>query len=272
MEEISHWVIFKLPAIENSPVKKKYSNRSSVTVTPITPANEKLVVSIEEEYKKSVNEMETEEKKLYDEPKGVDNSEKAVYDSSSVSSDVLRENEKNLRLNEDLELTKEVLESQQKLECDRQQSLRCTVVVVALSLHAIIEGLTIGLKKNCSEIWYMFVANSIHSATILFCFGLELLLAKAPFKWILFVMMLLALANPIGVFLGLLVTIRSSLDTIAKCLTTVLLEGLSAGTILYIIFFEILNREKARRVYRLSRACFIICGFTMMALLQALSR
>lgn len=269
MEEISHWFIFKYPAIENSPVKKKFSNNSSITVTPV---NEKVVVSIEEEYRKGVNEMELQEKEINDELMRDEKSEKVAYDSLSMSSDVLRENEKNLRLNNDIELTKEVLEGQQKLECHRKQSLRCIVVVAAFSFHAIIEGLTIGLKKSISEIWYMFIANSIHSATILFCFGLELLLGKAPFKCILIVMILLAMASPAGVVLGLLVTLKSNLDTIAKCLSTVLLEGLSAGTILYIIFFEILNREKERRVHRLSRACFIIGGFSMMALLQALGR
>ncbi|KAG5881406.1 hypothetical protein JTB14_008918 [Gonioctena quinquepunctata] len=148
--------------------------------------------------------------------------------------------------------------------------MRCILIVLALSFHAIFEGLAIGLQKNTSNIWFLFIAVCIHSATILFCMGLELLLAKAKIKFICFQMLALAVASPFGVFLGLLVTIKSDMETRAKSTAVVLLEGLSAGTILYITFFEVLNREKERRVYRIPRAICILGGFSLMAFLEYL--
>jgi hypothetical protein len=58
------------------------------------------------------------------------------------------------------------------------------------------------------------------------------------------------------------------MNTQAKSTAVVLLEGLSAGTILYITFFEVLNREKERRAYTFRRAVCILGGFGLMAVLQ----
>lgn len=140
---------------------------------------------------------------------------------------------------------------------------------MALSFHAIFEGLAIGLQNEAATIWYLFTAVTIHSATILFCMGLELLIAKTKTKIIVIQMLILAATSPFGVILGLLITLSSDMNSSkAKSATVVILEGLSTGTILYITFFEILNREKARRVFRLYRGLCILGGFIFMALLQ----
>ncbi|XP_060530203.1 zinc transporter ZIP3-like [Cylas formicarius] len=151
---------------------------------------------------------------------------------------------------------------------NREKIMRCVLTIAALSLHSIIEGLSIGLQRRAVEIWYLFTAVSIHSATILFCLGLELLLARTRIRFIVIQMGVLALATPFGMLLGLIVTIETPGETTAKSIVTILLEGLSAGAILYITFFEILNREKERRVHRMLRGLCIVGGFAMMGLLQ----
>ncbi|XP_017772306.1 PREDICTED: zinc transporter ZIP3-like [Nicrophorus vespilloides] len=150
----------------------------------------------------------------------------------------------------------------------QQQIIRGILIVLALSLHAFFEGLAIGLQTSISNIWYLFLAISIHSATILFCIGLELLLANTKIRTIIVHVSILSITSPLGVFFGLLITLNADMNTKAKTIWVMLIEGLSAGTILYITFFEVLNREKERRVYRMSRACFIILGFGLMACLE----
>ncbi|XP_050305771.1 uncharacterized protein LOC126742932 [Anthonomus grandis grandis] len=150
----------------------------------------------------------------------------------------------------------------------QENLMRCVLTIAALSLHSLLEGLSIGIQKFKYEIWYLFVAMSIHSASILFCMGVELILAQTRTKFIVIQMAALAMASPLGILLGLLVTIKTSLRTTTMSIITVVLEGLSAGTILYITFFEVLNREKERRVYRLKRSLCIMGGFLLMALLQ----
>merc|ERR1712223_1791600 len=46
------------------------------------------------------------------------------------------------------------------------------------------------------------------------------------------------------------------------------LQGLAAGTILYIVVFEVLLREKSKRVPGLLQFLFIVFGFTVMLLVN----
>lgn len=165
----------------------------------------------------------------------------------------------------------EMQEMEQLLERDvnsRRQILRCIIVVLALSLHAAFEGLAIGLQHSTSNIWYLFIAVSVHSATILFCMGLELLTANTNHNLIMIQMGIFSMPSPLGVMLGLALSLTTDMHTKAKSLTVVLLEGISAGTILYITFFEVLKREKERKTKRLIRGICIATGFTCMGLLE----
>ena len=46
------------------------------------------------------------------------------------------------------------------------------------------------------------------------------------------------------------------------------LQGLAAGTILYVVMFEVLNREKAKEISGLGQLLGIIVGFVAMLLLD----
>lgn len=267
-EELSHWFITRLqdePCITN--LKK-----ISPSVTPLEPLNDKRKSNafiIDDEYEKKKDNEAKRIRELKEDVLSLDEDhENIVYDSLSLNSEVVKENEKNIKLNKEVEKNvEEVVEHEIKT---RQQIMRWVFVVVGLSMHAIFEGLAIGLQNSKADIWYLFVAVSIHSATILFCMGLELLLAKTKTTYIFLQMLILALSSPFGITLGLLFTIKSDMETKAKSAAVVLLEGFSAGAILYITFFEVLNREKERRVYRIYRAMCILGGFALMAFLQYL--
>lgn len=150
----------------------------------------------------------------------------------------------------------------------RQQILHCILIVLALSSHALMEALAIGLQRSIPDIWYLFTAVSIHSAAILFSTTLEGLIDHAKIKTILVQVILLSATSPLGVLIGLIITLTTDMDTHAKSVAIVFLEGFSAGAILYITFFEVLKREKERRVYSFRRAIFILAGFVLMAVLE----
>ncbi|CAH0551354.1 unnamed protein product [Brassicogethes aeneus] len=272
LEEGCHWYIAKLPAEPCPSRQQKNNNLGSRTITPliktkVSPSMEKEDIFIIQESKnpEEITHVERNEETL------------------SISSSVEKENKKNITLSQEIEIPDdfegkknqrqtEILHEFEKIfnsdSKTQQQIVRCIFIVMALSLHAIFEGLAIGLQNEIATIWYLFTAVTIHSATILFCMGLELLIAKTKTKTIILQMLLLAATSPFGVIIGLLITLKADMNTKAKSAAVVILEGLSTGTILYITFFEVLNREKARRVYRLYRGICIMGGFTFMALLQ----
>nr|CAD7427184.1 unnamed protein product [Timema monikensis] len=151
-------------------------------------------------------------------------------------------------------------------------NLRSFLVVVALSFHSIFEGLAIGLQPTQRDVWYLFGAVSIHACAILFCIGLELVTSGTRMLQLVLYMVILALVSPLGVLIGLLVTEYSSQDSSSQTLVVACLQGVAGGTILYITFFEVLNREKTKKngVNGLVKIGFILFGFCIMVALQAI--
>ncbi|XP_045460012.1 zinc transporter ZIP3-like [Harmonia axyridis] len=262
LEELSHWFISKVPA---DSIKK--SELSTNRVSPVENGITKTAFTTlaKENYINQNQAVIPYNGSSFIDP---DISNR----NTRASSPSISEKSVHSRINQDIDDLKEAKELETMLNNvgpkSQQQIIRCILVELALSLHAIFEGLAIGLQSSVGNIWYLFTAVSIHSATILFCIGVELVLAKTKKSVMIFHFFILAIASPFGVFVGLLITLRSNMDTEIRSAAVILLEGLSAGTILYITFFEVLNREKERRVYRFRRALFIVGGFILMALLK----
>jgi zinc transporter 1/2/3 len=149
-------------------------------------------------------------------------------------------------------------------------SLRKFLVVVALSFHSVFEGLAIGLQQTQRDVWYLFTAVIIHACAILFCIGLELVMSGIRLLNIVLYIVILALVSPLGVVIGILVTVHSSSDGPQQGLVVAVLQGIAGGTILYITFFEVLDREKRKETgCGLVRIVFILVGFSIMVALQA---
>jgi zinc transporter 1/2/3 len=149
--------------------------------------------------------------------------------------------------------------------------LRRFLVVVALSFHSVFEGLAIGLQHTQRDVWYLFTAVSIHACAILFCIGLELVTSGIRLLNLVLYVVILSLVSPLGVVIGILVTVNSSTEGPVQDLVVAVLQGIAGGTILYITFFEVLDREKRKETgCGIMRIVFILVGFSVMVALQAL--
>ncbi|XP_077299764.1 zinc transporter ZIP1-like [Arctopsyche grandis] len=141
-------------------------------------------------------------------------------------------------------------------------SLRGLLIVLALSIHELFEGLAVGLESSASNVWYMFAAVSAHKLVIAFCVGVELVSARTrPFLSFIYTLTFAAV-SPIGIGIGLALVGGSGAS--ASGLTSVILQGLASGTLLYVVFFEILQRDRAGFL-QLGMA---IVGFALMFGLQ----
>lgn len=142
-------------------------------------------------------------------------------------------------------------------------SLRGLLIVLALSVHELFEGLAIGLEGSASNVWFMFAAVSAHKLVLAFCVGVELIVARTKvFLSGLFVFTF-AIVSPIGIGMGMVV---SSHSNTATSIPSAILQGLACGTLLYVVFFEILSKERSGLLGYLA----IILGFGVMFGLQQL--
>ena len=85
-------------------------------------------------------------------------------------------------------------------------------------------------------------------------------------------MITLAFVTPLGVVIGMIITEYFTAEqTGTHVMVMGLLQGLAGGTLLYITFYEVLDREKLERTGMNGMAgCFLlILGFSIMAGIEA---
>lgn len=145
------------------------------------------------------------------------------------------------------------------------KSIRGLLVVVALSVHELFEGLAVGLESSASEVWYMFGAVSAHKLVIAFCIGVELITIQTKTILIILYVFTFAVVSPLGIGIGIAITDGTGADV-----PSVILQGLACGTLLYIVFFEIIKKDQNGG--GLLQFLAVLVGFVIMFGLTVLSK
>lgn len=122
-------------------------------------------------------------------------------------------------------------------------SIRGLLIVLALSVHELFEGLAVGLEGSTSTVWLMFGAVSAHKFVIAFCVGVELIVARTKFWLAVAYIFTYSVVSPLGIGIGILLSNGSASDDTQ--VVSVVLQGLASGTLLYVIFFEVLSKERS---------------------------
>ncbi|KAA0200465.1 hypothetical protein HAZT_HAZT009974 [Hyalella azteca] len=131
------------------------------------------------------------------------------------------------------------------------------------------QGMAVGLQQNVADVWYLFYAIAAHKYVIAFCVGLELVSGGTKLVLTVVYMITFAMVTPLGIALGIVVTegIGSS-NSLFHLWTLTVLQGMAAGTILYVVFCEVLERERNSLSGRFGKLIALIVGFATMALIQ----
>ncbi|XP_017144924.1 zinc transporter ZIP1 [Drosophila miranda] len=143
-------------------------------------------------------------------------------------------------------------------------SLRGLFIVSALSLHELFEGMAIGLESSASSVWFMFGAVSAHKLVLAFCVGVELIVARTRFTLAILYVLTFAVVSPLGIGIGILI---SNGQETGPNLASAILQGFACGTLIYVVFFEILSKNRSG--LRAYLALFV--GFLVMFGLQQIS-
>ena len=157
-----------------------------------------------------------------------------------------------------------------KIEQRVLSSLRSFLVVIALSVHSLFEGMAIGLEESKAGVWKLLMAVSIHAAPIVFCVSTDMISSGVKKLKVFIFMIILSINTPAGILIGLIVTSYMEQASGQHILIIGVLQGLAAGTLLYITFFEVLSRDKLDKygMSGLLGAVAIMLGFSLMATLE----
>ncbi|KYN27266.1 Zinc transporter ZIP1 [Trachymyrmex cornetzi] len=141
-------------------------------------------------------------------------------------------------------------------------SLRGLLIVLGLSVHELFEGLAIGLESSANHVWYMFLAVASHKFVIAFCIGVELIASRTrPYLSVIYTCAF-AVVSPLGIGIGMALVGGASAAASGP------MAGLASGTLLFVVFFEILQEHRTG----LGQYFSILFGFLVMFCLQMLSK
>jgi zinc transporter 1/2/3 len=162
------------------------------------------------------------------------------------------------------------------LSAEEQKSVTAAIrgflLVAALSFHSIFEGMAIGLQPTQSDVWFLFTAVIVHELAIMFCIGMEMLASKLRVLLYVIYMVELGLITSVGVGVGILVTEYVHDPSATHLLVIAVLQGVAAGTLLYVTFFEILERERHKPGNGLEKLFAILAGFLALTALEVFSK
>ncbi|PWA14621.1 hypothetical protein CCH79_00020788 [Gambusia affinis] len=140
-----------------------------------------------------------------------------------------------------------------------QSALRAFVLVFSLSLHSVLEGLAVGLLQRGQEVLQVCLALLIHKSVIAFSLSAALSQGRLRRAVVSGCLLAFAVMSPLGIALGVGLTESrmSPQHRLARCT----LQGLAAGTFLYITFMEILPHELAAGRGRIPKVAMMLLGF-----------
>ncbi|KAM9817389.1 zinc transporter ZIP1 [Neosynchiropus ocellatus] len=139
---------------------------------------------------------------------------------------------------------------------------RSFMLFLSLSLHSVFEGLAIGLQNSDSKVVEICIAILVHKSIIVFSLSVKLVQSAVRPAWVALYICVFAVMSPLGIAIGIGV-IEAQLK--AGAMIQGVLEGLAAGTFIYITFLEILPHELNSPGKPLLKVLFILLGFSVMA-------
>ncbi|KAM9169085.1 LOW QUALITY PROTEIN: zinc transporter ZIP1 [Mergus octosetaceus] len=143
--------------------------------------------------------------------------------------------------------------------------LRAGLLVLALALHGALEGLALGLQEAGGAALRLCLALLLHKGLVAFSLALQLLRGRLRRGAVAACLLLFALTAPLGVAVGLAVTVPGSGGAGGggprQRLCRSVLEGLAAGTFLYVAFLEVLPRELGGPRLRVPKVLALLAGF-----------
>ncbi|KAM9761814.1 zinc transporter ZIP3-like isoform 1-T2 [Menidia menidia] len=142
--------------------------------------------------------------------------------------------------------------------------LRLAGLVLALSAHSVFEGLALGLQEDGAKLGGLFLGVAVHETLAAVALGVSVAKASLGMRDAAKLGVTVSLMIPLGALVGAGI---QSAQTLAGGVASVLLQGLAAGTFLFVTFFEILSRELEDKQDRLLKVLFLILGYTALAVL-----
>lgn len=139
------------------------------------------------------------------------------------------------------------------------------ILIFALSLHSLLEGISIGLIADFDQLVQIAGAVTVHKTIMAFSLGIILKENNIGAKTMAKSSVLFSVTGPAGIGIGMAVFHISA--NLPGKLSSAILQGMANGTFLFVTFFEIFQRELAGNNDQLFKVLAIILGCSAVTVL-----
>lgn len=140
--------------------------------------------------------------------------------------------------------------------------LRCLFLLFALSIHSLFEGLALGLQSDIEKTVTLFIGIAVHEVLVAFAIGVSLAQQSLKVATIVKLCLIFSLTIPVGIAIGMAV---NGFHTLPGQAVSATIQGLTAGTFVYVTFLEILPAEINSHSEKMLKVFFIFLGFSVLA-------
>ncbi|EPB66367.1 metal cation transporter, ZIP family [Ancylostoma ceylanicum] len=148
---------------------------------------------------------------------------------------------------------------------EKNSVIGVALLVLALSLHALFEGLSLAVISDASKLLEVFAALILHKCIIGFSLGVRLVESGLKTPWVALCSCLFSVQVLIGGLGGMeIMSLLSGGDRMTAALVSTILQGIACGTFLYITTFEILPHELEKPGSRMAKLACLFTGVFIM--------
>lgn len=151
---------------------------------------------------------------------------------------------------------------------EKSNLFKSLTFAVAMSFHSLLEGFALGVQDDNTAVWTLFMSLLLHKCIESFSVGLQISKTNSDkVKIVVATILVYSIMTPLGAVLG---TVLQNFGgaSLLKQMAIVMLEGMAAGTFIYVTFLEILAPEKFNKFNNGKQFFAIVLGFCVITLLQ----
>ena len=150
---------------------------------------------------------------------------------------------------------------------NQRHYLRSYFLLIALSVHALFEGLAVGLFEDISNMFQVLGALVIHKCILGFSMSINLVQHSFPAKTVVRSSFLFSAMSPIGFGIGILMLTYAS-SNLGRIFSAIF-QAIATGTFLYVTFFEIFFHElNSKECHKLLKVLMMVLGYSLIAIVQ----
>jgi len=149
----------------------------------------------------------------------------------------------------------------EEIQAPRVSFLTALVLGLALSLHSGLEGLALGAQQTIDDSKNVLIAIAAHKGLAAYALGASLVDSKTTTSRFWKVIIVFALASPLGVLMGY------GLSEVGSGVGAAALSALASGTFLYVAMMEVVPMELKDSEHLTSKLVIMFLGFGAMSTL-----